>query len=365
MKAKARDARIDIVRGVAMLTILINHITGGFRIYGFDGVEILTPTSVGYASAAPLFVIMSGYMVGMVYLRKAKPAVAILKRASTLYAYNTLLLASLLPGLIFMSDLEVKSWGADFIVNGGLLGWTKFLALWKAPMPLDVLRLYVISMLLTPAAIWVYRRSPMMLAAGSIAIWLVCQLAAVTRFIDPGTVRWGFNAAAWQLLFFIPLILGASRAHESFFGLLENRKWLTFAVAAAAVALAAAKIHQADSAFPGSWYLSLKGNLGPLRLAHACIMLALYCGLLSLSARIPELPPMRALACLGRQTLKCYVLSVWLTYVLAVTWGRLGSGNWGYYAAVASVVVVTFLAAAIFENPSTRHAKLMKPEPAL
>jgi len=348
-----REARIDIVRGLAMLVIAINHITVAFRMYGFEGRGIITPTDLGYSSSASLFVIMSGYMVGLVYVKKPKPSVAILLRARTLYGYNLVLIFAVTPFLLMMSNSEAASWGASFLLANSVTGLFKFLVLIKAPTLLDVLQMYVIFMIVTPLALWVYGKSPFVLAAASVMLWTLCQVATATRVIEPAAVQWRFNPAAWQLLFFIPMILGAGRAHERIFYLLGKYKYLTLILALIAAAMGIAKVYHFEEIIPGSYLLSSKGNLGALRILHALVVLTLYCGLLMISPNVPNLAPMRALACLGRQTLRCYVASAWLTYALAFAWHRSDGGIISYYGAVFLAVFVAFCTAAIFDAKGT------------
>lgn len=355
-----RETRIDIVRGAAMLIIAINHITVAFRIYGLKGFGIPTPTALGYSSSASIFVIMSGYMVGMVYQRKPRPAHAVLARARTLYIDNLLLLVGVAPVLLLMQRWEAVAWDAGFLFDAPLSGLLMFVALLRAPALLDVLQLYVIFMLLTPAALWLHRRSPAALAALSVTLWLLSQLATATLLLDPKLVEWKFNPAAWQLLFFIPLILGSARAHVPLFRLLEAHRWITVVVGVAAAAFAVAKLLHVEEAIPRYWLLTSKGNLGTLRLVHAPVVILFYCGLLTLSRRLPEWAPMRALACVGRQTLYCYIGSVWLTYILAIAWSRLGGGYLTYLASVLFSLLATFAIAVLFDARSGRRAARMR-----
>ncbi|NYD91975.1 OpgC domain-containing protein [Sphingomonas melonis] len=355
-----RETRIDIVRGAAMLIIAINHITVAFRIYGLQGFGIPTPSALGYSSSAAIFVIMSGYMVGMVYQKKPRPAQAVLRRARTLYIDNALLLVAVAPFLLLMEGWEAVAWDAGFLFDDPLAGLLLFVTLLRAPALLDVLQLYVIFMLLTPAALWVYRRSPPALAALSVTLWLLSQLATATHLVDPKLVEWKFNPLAWQLVFFVPLILGAARVHEPLFRLLEARKWITVVVGGAAAGFAIAKLLHVEQAIPQHWLLTSKGNLGVLRLVHAPVVILFYCGLLTLSRRIPELSPMRALACVGRQTLYCYIASVWLTYGLAIAWSRLGGGYLAYLAAVLFSLLATFAIAVLYDARSGRQAARMR-----
>lgn len=358
-----RETRIDIVRGVAMLIIAINHITVAFQIYGLNGFGIPTPTALGYSSSAAIFVIMSGYMVGMVYQKKPRPAHAVLLRARTLYINNVLLLIAVAPLLLLMKPWEAVAWDAGFLFNNPLLGLAMFVTLLRAPVLLDVLQLYVIFMLLAPAALWLHRRSPAGLAVVSVTLWLLSQLATATHLLDPKLVEWKFNPAAWQILFFIPMILGSVRVHTPLFDLLEKRKWMTLVIGCAMASFAVAKLLHVEQVMPSYWLLTSKGNLGVLRLIHAPVVILFYCGLLALSRQIPELAPMRAIACIGRQTLYCYIVSVWLTYALAIAWSRLSGGYLSYLAAVLVSLLVTFFIAVLFDARSGRRAARMREAP--
>jgi hypothetical protein len=293
-------------------------------------------------------------MAGMVYQKKPRLAQAVLRRARTLYIDNALLLVAVAPLLLLMDAWEAVAWDAGFLFDDPLAGMLLFVTLLRAPALLDVLQLYVIFMLLTPAALWVYRRSPPALAALSVTLWLVSQLATAKL------VEWKFNLLAWQLVFFVPLILGAARVHEPLFRLLEARKWITFVVGVAAAGFAIAKLLHVEQAIPQHWLLTSKGNLGMLRLVHAPVVILFYCGLLTLSRRIPELSPMCALACVGRQTLYCYIASVWLTYGLAIAWSRLGGGYLAYLAAVLFSLLATFAIAVLYDARSRRQAARMR-----
>lgn len=359
----SRETRIDIVRGVAMVIIAINHITVAFRIYDLKGFGIPTPSALGYSSSAAIFVIMSGYMVGMVYQKKPRPARAVLLRARTLYINNALLLVAVAPFLLLMKPWELVAWDAGFLSDGLLVGLLMFVTLLRAPVLLDVLQLYVIFMLLAPGALWIHRRSPMGLAALSVTLWLLSQLATATHLVDPKLVEWKFNPAAWQLLFFVPMILGAVRAHTPLFDFLERHKWVTIAIGAAVAGFAVAKLLHVERVIPDYWLLTSKGNLGLLRLIHAPVVILFYCGLLSLSRKIPELAPVRALACIGRQTLYCYITSVWMTYCLAIAWDRLGGGYRAYLASVLVALLATFAVAVLYDARSGRRAARMRETP--
>jgi len=76
-----RDNRIDLIRGFAMVTICVNHITWMLGKVESVSLKIPTLTHYGYSSAAEIFFFMSGYMVGMVYLNKFDTRAKLLSRA--------------------------------------------------------------------------------------------------------------------------------------------------------------------------------------------------------------------------------------------------------------------------------------------
>ena len=57
-----RDQRLDVFRGLALITIFINHVPGNLY-------ENLTSRNFGFSDAAEAFVLMSGIAVGLAYSR--------------------------------------------------------------------------------------------------------------------------------------------------------------------------------------------------------------------------------------------------------------------------------------------------------
>src|SRR5215831_6223157 len=61
-----RDLRIDLLRGLAVLAMVIDHIAGPSKLY------LLTGGNRFYTSAAEGFIFLSGLTVGLVYRRVAE-----------------------------------------------------------------------------------------------------------------------------------------------------------------------------------------------------------------------------------------------------------------------------------------------------
>ena len=100
---RERDTAIDILRGLALITITINHITGFTDRMGMVGMQFPTLTLWGFSSAAEVFFVLSGYLVGAVYFAKVKqPTLAgftgkVWRRTGKLYVYNLALFVALIP----------------------------------------------------------------------------------------------------------------------------------------------------------------------------------------------------------------------------------------------------------------------------
>lgn len=99
-----RDERLDLVRGVAIVFVVLNHINIPSLF------QLLTQEALGPVSGAELFVALSGAVLGMVYRRRLQTidlvgaAGALWQRAGKLYRTALLVvlvifLATLLPGI--------------------------------------------------------------------------------------------------------------------------------------------------------------------------------------------------------------------------------------------------------------------------
>lgn len=360
MATSVRDARIDIVRGVAILTIVINHVTQSMQFYGLEGAPVPTPTAYGYSSAAELFVILSGYMVGLVYLSKPDPERRLLQRAGTLYLYNWLLLLCVLPFIVPMQPIEATYWRAESLLANPMSALLGFAMLVDAPRLLDILHLYIILLLAAPVAVFLYKRSATLMLGVAVAIYFLAHVNKSAQLWD-GAAVWHFNPLAWQLIFFMPLVLGAQRAHVRLFSFFERPsgwKW-TAALGVLVGLAAAAKVVAAHRYIPFFWLMTDRDSLGPVRIVHAALLLAFYAGLLVMAQPVIRTAPFRFLAVIGRHSLNCFAFGVFATYALTIGWARLSLGYGSYILAVALAAGMTFVAALMWDR--SRSAPRRKP----
>jgi hypothetical protein len=355
-----REDRIDIVRGLAIIIIIINHLTLAFQFYGLHGYGVVTPTSLGYSSAAELFVIMSGYMVGMIYLQKPSPTKAVLRRARTLFFYNSLMFAAILPLLYVMDASELHYWRLNALVENPVKSTLLFFIMLYGPNLLDVLQLYVTLMLATPLAIAIYGRSPSGLIILSTIIYVGVQVMWASHLLPALSMGSTFNPLAWQIIFFVPMTLGAARSHEWLFQVFEGKRYLIPSLLALFAVIAIAKLAGFGKSIPGYGSLTSRDHLGLLRLGHAALMVFLYAGLLAVTSEFRKRAPFKAIACVGRHSLNCFTLSVVITYGFSIAWDRMDGGYLGYIGCVVFSILLTIFAAGAWD---VRARARLKPTP--
>lgn len=305
-----RDARVDVVRGLALLTIFVDHIPR-------NAPALFTLHNFGFSDAAEIFVLLAGYSSMIAYgglFRRAgiRTAVArILRRCLRIYLFQAgLLLATLVIVRIWMdlTGLTPRFGVAPLLQMGLLPGLLRGLMLNALPNYLDILPLYILLLALFPLVYLGMRRGVWGVLALSGALWLAAnldhQLNLPNAAADDG---WYFNPFAWQFLFVIgaALALGV-RAHD---GLLPWRGW----AASAASAYLAFALFQGGSwldwGLPDLRPLAIdapdKSHVGPLRLLN---ILALSYLLFSapLVVRVSRWRRLRLIDACGRHSLEVF-----------------------------------------------------------
>ena len=225
--AAQRDLRIDLLRGVAIVFIVINHLelTSLF--------ELASQETIGIVSGAELFVAMSGVVLGMVYRQRlartdlVEVTGLLLKRAWKLYrtALAVVLVVYVLTLLPGVDGRAVTTFDpgngqvSDTYPNVGMLaeypvpGWfvRDLLLLELGPWQFNVMGLYVLLLLASPLLLAALRRR-LVLVLLTVS-WGLYALNSVrptrvftSQFEDP------FPLLAWQVLFVTGLALGWYRA---------------------------------------------------------------------------------------------------------------------------------------------------------
>jgi hypothetical protein len=322
-----RDARVDALRGIALIMIFIDHVPGNL-------LGLFTLRNFGFADAAELFVLLAGFSAMVAYggsfsrdgvttgLRR------VFMRCVRLYIAQAILLLAVLiivGAWIRAFGVAPSEHGAPF-VHSGLDGLRHGLTLQALPASLNILPLYIVLLALFPLIYGLIRLSPLVAFAASLALWLAVNLDPsinLTNWLDGA--GWFFDPFAWQFLF----VLGAlgvlvMQRHE---GNLPRPAWLRIAAYAY---LAFALVAAAPWAGWGLWDahpIALdapdKTVLAPLRLLNILAIACLLLGSVRFQ-RIAESPACRALVICGRNSLEVFALGTLLAMICRLAFRTFG-----------------------------------------
>jgi hypothetical protein len=305
-----RDPRVDVLRGLALVMIFIDHIPGNM-------LGLVTLHNFGFSDAAEVFVLLAGFSSMLAYGRTfdrdgARSGLRrIVLRLARLYLFQVgLLLATLGVVLIWTTHYHQQSIIVAPILNDPVAGLAHALTLHAVPAYLDILPLYIVLLAAFPLIYVGMRKTPWLALCLSAAVWLAANLNGnlnLPNWIGGGS--WFFDPLAWQFLFSIGAALAMlSAAHG---GALPRVQWLAWLCG---IYLGFAFFQSAPWA---EWHLPDlqpldipypdKTHLGVLRLLD---MLALAYLLLS-STRLRALAGSRALRLLeacGRHSLEVFAV---------------------------------------------------------
>jgi hypothetical protein len=346
-----RDLRIDFMRGFVFLLLFTSHFDffSWFALIGWE--------RIGVVSSAETFIVLAGYVTGAVYGKRLRDqglsavTTKLFARAWTLYKIAFIVAASvallrLLPGLDTQALTQFRDPVTDSVYpmypppSDGFMANLLHVVLLKAgPHQFQVIGLYVVLFLLTPAIFWAFerRRTPSMLLV-SWGIWLANYFILERQ---PGTAElritgaqfeFAFPLVAWQLIFVHGVAAGYHRRRVIAFFRSAPGRALVLACAAASVAFMLfswnhplpdmpdwAVLHWIDPATFRAVYDSffLKYNLGPGRLLNNAVLLVAAYALLTVAWR----PIQRALGWLfiplGQESMYVFFVHVYL--ILLVT----------------------------------------------
>jgi hypothetical protein len=221
--AGGRDLRIDFIRGLVMFCLVTVHIETASW-FNF----LFTWERVGVMSGAEGFVILSGFVIAMVYKRKAeqigweKAGLKLMGRAFQLYRVNLGIIAFvyLLMLIPFINTASVTTFvdhaagkvyplfpaaDANMLTRIG-----QGLMLRYGPHQVQILGLYVVLLLVSPLALKLLMKKKTLLLFG-----LSWSLYVLNRFypvnLTHAQYENAFPTLTWQLLFFHGMAAGFHR----------------------------------------------------------------------------------------------------------------------------------------------------------
>lgn len=330
--ATTRDLRLDVFRGIALISIYINHVPGTVF-------ESLTSRNFGYSDAAEGFVIMSGMAAGLAYsggLRQGVcwPAIGrIWHRAWVLYLVHL---------MTTLAAIAVVAAGAIWLDAGAMLGRNNFGPIFATPLaaeigiPLlthqigyaNILPMYAVLLLAAPFAILVGLRHPGALLAGAVALWALAGTHWLNLPNYPNSGGWYFNPVSWQVIFVIGLLTGIAMRRGG--RLVPVRLWAQLLAAGYLLAaLICLELPSADATLGSTLWWIQDSGVPPLfttfektyltlpRLLHI-LALAYLISALPVLRRFAAAPLAAPLALLGRHSLPVFALGTVLAYVAQV-----------------------------------------------
>jgi hypothetical protein len=227
-----RDERIDSLRGLLIALMAINHLN-----YFAAPISQYTYQPFGFVSAAEGFVFLSGLTAGIVYpnycikQNTASLFKKVYRRAGMIYGAHILAIVAI--AVIFLCvPYYFEHWNrrlpnlathtADVLALSVVLLYQ--------PRFFDILPMYVVFSLILPLAVsTIVRKRAGWVLAGSLLVYVSAHLSALTLgphlFVQSRMQPGYFNYQAWQLLFFVAVIIGARASTGESLRFLHG-KWL-------------------------------------------------------------------------------------------------------------------------------------------
>ena len=352
-----RDSRLDSLRGLALVIMMIDHLQGELRNYTYH--------VFGFVTAAEMFIFLSGIVTAMVYTRYhiQSPEISLVgksaRRSATLYLYHILSLG-LIIALGQMSSAQADSWSAwiPHIKGSHILesparavGYASILV--YQPTHFDILPMYAILLLIAPWAFKLTMRwGPIPLTIISSGIWMIARNGRTYKWMDQALEPLDmnppfFDIIAWQLLFWLGFVFGHAR--------IMGRAWLPFLIKwgwipGLLLSIACLVIRYNDAAM--EWTLqyfdprasSFIPWLGWFRLLN---FLALAIAVAGMASLLPGLFRWPWFSLLGRHSLQVYTAHIAVVFLFAplCIWVKAKDASlWHYLLTALSLTVLTVTA---------------------
>ena len=353
---KPRDVRLDVVRGLALMTIFINHVPG-------NPLEQFTSRNFGFSDAAEAFVLMSGMAVALAYSKGffrgewRKTAGRMLARARTLYVVHVVTMSLALvivgTGLLLCGTAQVAGQvnftrlqidGLKAVLGIPLLGYQIGY--------FNILPLYVVLLVSAIAFLAIGVRHVGAMLALSASLWVLAHLTGINLPNWPGDWGWFLNPFGWQLVFVAGIAIGLGvvtgrppvRRHP---GLLAFA-WAFVIFSAVWVRLGMGAV-PGLAALPALFADTDKGALAFLRLVHvlALAYVVIHTGWIGKALSGAALRPV---ATIGRNGLAVFAAGSLLAIVLQVLFEAWPAGPWQRSVLIAMGLGAHYLVALLFDR---------------
>ncbi|MEG5777487.1 OpgC domain-containing protein [Enterobacter bugandensis] len=221
--AGARDLRIDFMRGIALVMMVVAHteVMSIFNIFSWE--------RFGLTTGAEGFVILSGFMLGMLNRARLQKVVlltvswGLYLRAWKIYRVNIIIIVSfiLLPYIPYINVFEVthftdrfsgQSWSLYPVTPQIKETWFNIiLYLQIGPHQTQILGLYIYLLLLSPLFLGMLQRGKVWWLLGlSLLVYSLWQRWPLR--LTPSEFEFAFPLLAWQFIFVLGMASGWYKA---------------------------------------------------------------------------------------------------------------------------------------------------------
>ncbi len=341
-----RDTRIDVLRGLALLLIFVDHIPGNV-------LGLFTLRNFGFSDAAELFVLLSGFSSMIAYGRVFERAGGlaglrrILFRCLRIYMFQIGMLLAMVA--IVQVGISWFGWHAGEIgpLMHGMSGFRRGLSLQAVPSNLNILPLYLVLMGAFPVFWLGLRRWPMRALLVSCGVWVAANEIPgfnLVNWLDGQ--GWYFNPFAWQFLFVIAMLLCSHYLAQGQRLAVPRLLWLACLLYVGFALFAAAPWANWGLAWKPLALDPDKTTLAPLRLLN---VLALFVLLMNISgfAGVAGSRWLRPLDLCGRHSLEVFSLGTMLSLFGHLVFHTFGTSallqiavNGGGFAAMIALAAV-------------------------
>jgi hypothetical protein len=212
-----RDNRIDFFRGIALIGIALNHTVPPPDLYNtFGHYQFGHFFSFGFAD---MFVFLSGLVCAMAYTRVLERdgwwggQIKAIKRCMQIYIANAAAFVAVACIMIAVHSFATPK--VEFLeFDTGRLKhpdtWTRLL--WMSPgyPHFNILKFYIVMLLLMPMGLWLYRWRRWSAVLPSLLVYGYIQAAQRFHWAGPRQTDGAFgNYLAWQFLFFLGVWIGS------------------------------------------------------------------------------------------------------------------------------------------------------------
>lgn len=326
-KKLGRDYRADLFRGIALLTIFANHFSISAPNTGW-AIFKLTPSNLTYFDGADVFVLISGFVFGLVYYkhyvskgfgscyRKA------VERAWDLYVANV------------ATVVLTFALSAPFYISGPRTGWLfkEVNDFFQAPevhlpavatmMPsllyFDILPLYFFLLLVIPLFLGLAHRFPLSLLLLSLVAYVLAIEGIATARVGTGV----FNVFQWQFHFVFGLLLGWYRPSVPRHPLLTAGALFVLVFGALDFYLVPRLVNVGlvapDALVTTPLPLEAYGKGGPVAILQLLVALYLVAAHVPRGGRLYRKWFLRPIVVAGQHALPVFCTGIVLTYVLVL-----------------------------------------------